>query len=151
MSNPILESVAKALVINNDNQVLILKLGEYKERPEKSYKPDLPGGLVDPGENEHDAVIREVLEETGIAVNPKLTSLVYSGTEFIADENKSVSKHLFICRVDSNLEVKLSWEHSSYEWHDLEELQSKTVKLRAFYNEAIEYCFTNNILSISTS
>lgn len=49
MTKLIQESVAKALVTNDKNEALILTLGEHKERPEKSFRPDLPGGLVDPG------------------------------------------------------------------------------------------------------
>lgn len=144
MTKPIIESVAKALLINSDNEALILTLGEHKQRPEKSYKPDLPGGLVDPGENEHDAVIREVVEETGIIVDRQDLAMVYSSTEFISDENKSVTKHLFIGNVSSKDTVELSWEHSDFKWVPLVELQS--TELRSFYDEAIKYCFANCLL-----
>jgi 8-oxo-dGTP pyrophosphatase MutT (NUDIX family) len=147
MTKPIIESVAKALLINSKNEVLILTLGQHTERPEKSFKPDLPGGLVDPGENEHDAVVREVNEETGIMVDRDATEMVYSRTQFLDDVNKSVSKHLFICRVDSDVDVTLSWEHSAYEWIDLVDLRG--TKLRSFYDEAIEYCFSHEIFSVS--
>ena len=147
MTKPIIESVAKALLINNKNEVLILTIGEYKERPEKSFKPDLPGGLVDPGENEYEAVMREIREETGIQVNRKDLEMVYSRTQFFNDKYKSVTKHLFISRVESEVEITLSWEHSAYEWVRLEDLRN--TELRSFYDEAIEYCFLNGILAVS--
>lgn len=148
MNEPTIESVAKALLINNHNEALILTLGEHKERPEKSFKPDLPGGLVDPGETEHDAVVREINEETGIVIDKKQLAMVYSSTQFVANESKSVSKHLFTVRLVNNAEVKLSWEHSSYEWVSLEKLMH--TELRSFYDEAIKYCFSNGILTISS-
>src|SRR6476660_3323311 len=99
MDKPIIESVAKALLINNQNEALILTLGKHREKPEKSFKPDLPGGLVDRGETEYDAVIREVNEETGIVVSRGQLLMAYSDTQFFVDENKSVTKHLLIARL----------------------------------------------------
>lgn len=144
MTKPIIESVAKALLINTKNEALILKLGEHKQQPEKSYKPDLPGGLVDPGENEHIAVIREVAEETGIEVHQTDLVMVYSSTKFFKDENKSVSKHLFIAAVPNEVDVNLSWEHSGFSWIKLDDLRK--TELRSFYDEAIEYCFSHGML-----
>ena len=144
MTKPIIESVAKALLINSKNEALILTLSEHTEKPEKSFKPDLPGGLVDPGENEHEAVIREVAEETGISIQNDEMKMVYSRTEFIRDENKSITKHLFIVNVTGAAHVKLSREHSDYDWIPLSSLNG--TELRSFYDEAIRYCFLNNLV-----
>ena len=148
MNEPFIESVAKALLINNQNKALILTIGEHKENPEKSFKLDLPGGLVDPGETEHEAVIREINEETGIIVNKTQLTMVYSGTQFVVEEHKSVTKHLFIVKLDGNPNVKLSWEHSEFEWIKFDDLQAK--ELRSFYDEAIEYCLSNGLLTKSS-
>lgn len=148
MNTPVLESVAKALIINKNGEVLILTIGEYKSKPENSHKPDLPGGLVDPGEYEREAVVREILEETGIKVEEASAMLVYSKTQFYSDENKSVSKHLYVFPIDHVPAVTISWEHESYRWVSIDDL--KTVKLKSFYHEAIAYCFENNILPLSS-
>ena len=144
MNKPIIESVAKALIINHLNEVLILKRSEYKEKPDKAFKPDLPGGLTDPGEDEHTAVTREIYEETGIEVDQSAIEMVYSKTQFIAAENKSTTKHLFIVRLDNKPEVKLSWEHIDFEWIGCEKLSM--VKLSSFYHEAIKYCLEREIV-----
>jgi 8-oxo-dGTP diphosphatase len=145
MKKPTLESVAKVLVINEKNEALILTVGEYKERPDKSFKPDLPGGLVDPGETELIAVVRELSEETGITISTDQANLVYAKTEFFAKESKSVSKFLYLACLSKTPKVTISWEHSEYSWVPLSSLLS-SVELRPFYDEAIRYCFSNALI-----
>lgn len=145
MTKPTIESVSKTLVINEKQEALILTIGEYKEKPERSFTPDLPGGLVDPGETSLVAVQRELIEETGISVDASLFELAYTGTEYFASNNKSVTKFLYILQLDSTPEVTVSWEHDSYNWVPLEGLPD-TVKLRPFYDEAVRYVLTNELV-----
>lgn len=44
----------------------------------------LPGGGIDPGESKHEAARREVLEETGIAVNPVRLLFIHEATNSIS-------------------------------------------------------------------
>jgi len=139
------ESVAKVLLINENREALILTVGEYQQRPDKSFKPDLPGGRVDPGESELMAVKRELVEETGVDLALDTFQLAYAKTELFEPENKSVSKFLYLAHVNETPAVTTSWEHSSYEWVPLEGITEK-VEFRPFYKEAIDYSFAAGLL-----
>ncbi len=142
--NSILESVAKILIINDKSEVLVLTLGKHLKYPEKSYRPDLPGGIVDSGESEQLAVIREVQEECGIDLDASKVKLAYTETAYYEKENKSVTKLLYITHLDDTPSITLSWEHSAYRWVSVDELQ--TIDLRPFFNEAIQYLVTNRAI-----
>ncbi len=60
-----------ALIRNNDDYLVIKRA----RAPRKDFW-DLPGGFVEPGETALDTLIREIKEETGLAVEP----ITYLGT-----------------------------------------------------------------------
>ena len=139
-----IESVAKVLIINIQNKALVLTLGKHLQQPEKSYLPDLPGGVVDTGESEQEAVIREVKEECSIALIPTGIRLAYSETTYYTQENKSVTKLFYVAYVDETPTVTLSWEHSDYKWVEIDKLH--TIDLRPFFNKAVQYSIENNLI-----
>lgn len=141
-----IESVAKVLIIDSQNRGLVLILGKHLKYPEKSYLPDLPGGIVDPGESEQTAAIREVHEECGVTLDPENIQLAYSETSYYEKENKSVTKLLYIAYVDEVPSVTLSWEHSDYKWVAVKELHA--INLRPFFNDAIKYSKINNLIML---
>lgn len=142
-----IESVAKVLIIDNQNRGLVLILGKHLKYPEKSYLPDLPGGVVDIGESEQEAAIREVKEECGIDLNQDTVQLVYSETAYYKKENKSVTKLLYIAYVNDTPAITLSWEHSDYKWISADDLH--TIEFRPFFKEAIEYSIVNRLVMYS--
>ena len=142
--NTILESIAKILIINGNGNALTLTLSEHLKHPEKSYQPDLPGGIVDAGEPEHLGVIREVQEECGIDLDPAKIQLAYAETTYDEKENKSVTKLLYVTHLDNTPAVKLSWEHSDYKWVSVAELQN--INMRPFFNQAIQYVIEHKIV-----
>lgn len=141
-----IETIAKVLIVDSQNRGLILTLGKHLKYPEKSFLPDLPGGIVDPGESEQFAAIREAQEECGVVLDAKSVQLAFAETGYYEKENKSISKLLYIAHVDSAPEITLSWEHSDYKWVPVDELH--TIELRPFFKEAIEYSITNGLLRL---
>jgi len=69
------QRVAAYAVILRDDQVLLCRLSR---RISSEERWTLPGGGVEHGENPHDAVLREIVEETGIAAQVGDTARVYS-------------------------------------------------------------------------
>ena len=59
---------AKGFVVDEQDRLLLLDCVD-PARPDVRWW-ELPGGGVEPGEDEVDALVREVLEETGLQVGP---------------------------------------------------------------------------------
>ena len=139
------ESIAKILLFNERNQVLFLRVGIHKLRPERSHVPDLPGGIVDPGESEFQAVIREVSEETNIVIGANDVTLGYANTTFYAAENKSVTRLLYTAKLNYTPVVTLSWEHEAYEWCDSDVLFGER-GLAGVYRDGVSYLKDNRLI-----
>jgi dATP pyrophosphohydrolase len=80
---------------------------------------DLPGGKSNDGETEIDNAIRETKEETGLEKIP--------GERFDSISHKDANKKYttFFYKVDKQFPVKLSHEHSDYEWVPFNELKNR--------------------------
>lgn len=110
---------AHAVIVTPEGEYLVLTSSEWRERPDRSLKPDLPGGWVDPGESPISAVVREINEETSLIVAPQDCVLVHTKTDWIDEFQHSLNRHIFLVTAIKN-EVELSWEHSEYHWVDRE-------------------------------
>lgn len=133
-------TVAKTLIINNKGQALVLKRAAYYRHPERAHQPDLPGGLVDSGETMTEAAVREIEEETGIIISVESLELVFSK---IIDG--AIQKYLYMTKLKNTPEVKLSYEHESYQWVPIAELL-ETYTFTQFYEEGIRYGIDQSLI-----
>ena len=79
----------------------------------------LPGGRVDPGETPTTAAIREVFEETGLALSPSVVH--HLGTFYVRDPKRDFVYHSFEACLEDMPSVVLSDEHTEARWMGLED------------------------------
>jgi 8-oxo-dGTP diphosphatase len=111
-------------IVESDEGVLVLK-----RCPEKDFAPDtweVVTGRLEMGESPEEGIIREIREETGIQaelIMPIYTSFFYRGSE----EYPMVFIDFWCTYLKGD--VRLSWEHSEYEWISLADaLQNPDLK-----------------------
>ena len=99
--------VAKAVILDEKNRVLLLKRSDYVEKHAGEW--DLPGGNLKEKENLRDGLLREVKEETGLSLRrPKYVQTF-----------KNI--HFFMAKYDSQ-EIVISHEHTEYNFFEKKDL-----------------------------
>ncbi len=112
----------KAVVVDQEQQkVLVLKRSKKEKFHTGAY--DLPGGHVDKGESVAEALQREVEDETGLVTESGdiLAVREYPKEHEMFDKIKALR---FIAYYKGG-EVKLSEEHSGFEWLTFDEVKAK--------------------------
>jgi 8-oxo-dGTP diphosphatase len=130
--------VVKALVIDKDNDVLLLR--RSGTHPHFAHHVDFPGGEVEAGETYVLAVKREILEETGVEVALGDLGLVYQ--KYKPDED--TVDVVYAVRLSSKLPVRLSLEHESFEWVAFNRLRSIPIPngVDTYHLTVLEYLAT---------
>jgi 8-oxo-dGTP pyrophosphatase MutT (NUDIX family) len=104
----------KVIVVNANNELLLL---QRSDKTSRAHGWDFAGGGVDKGENPLDAAMREVFEETGLSVSDlKILSTSHGHTDGGEYVMIGYSAHT------TSDKVQLSWEHESYRWMSVEEV-----------------------------
>lgn len=122
----------KAVVLNKNNEVLILK--RAKNDLFNGGKYDLPGGHIEENESLEDSIIREIKEETGLdAVFGEIIDVVEfpQNSPLFKEEKRGIR---CICYVNSD-KVRLSSEHSKYKWIPIKKATEKFSQEDGFENE----------------
>ncbi len=105
----------KGIVRRSDGKILILKRSEHDD-----HKPNVwetPGGGMDKMESPQEALKREIIEETGLAVTVTQPFNVFT---FKKDTGEFKVGITFICDYIDG-EVNLSFEHSEFRWIEASE------------------------------
>jgi len=136
------KTVAKVLIINDTNEVLMLRRSSVDER--RPGELDYPGGGVDRGEDITAGACREVLEEVGITRAVEDLYLIYAGTQIVGSD--SVTRLLYWTRLHDPA-ITLSFEHSAYQWTSLD-IAVNTFP-HPFYSVGLRYALQNNMFKLS--
>lgn len=103
-----------AAFIKADNKVLFMKYAPHKIHANQWA---IPGGKVDSNESLHEAIIREIKEETSLELDFRLLKSVFiqiQGTDFVY--------HMFEAKIDHIVnDIPLTAEHTELSWWTLEE------------------------------
>jgi len=129
MSELRIREAARALVVDSDDRVLLVRF----DFPARTVWA-IPGGGVDPGESDHDALRRELLEEIGLEgpdIGPHLWNRLHI-FPFINGLYDGQRERAYLVRVPSGFEPRpqFSWEQLNAEylfdirWWTLAELQA---------------------------
>lgn len=105
---------ALAVIVNEDNKVLIVKRAPFKG----SWMPNkfaLVGGGIEKGEEPIDTAKREAIEESGLTLDHFIDSFNIISPPNIVD-------YVFIAKAPKNQEVKLNEEHTEFKWVSLNEI-----------------------------
>ena len=116
-----------AAIIFSENSVLLVRRGKDPSRGSWG----LPGGAVELGETTKEAVIREVMEETGLEIEPIKFITVFDSIS--RDKNDRVRYHYVLCEYLCRLlggHLQASSDVQEAMWIRLDELDSFDVKER---------------------
>jgi 8-oxo-dGTP diphosphatase len=122
-------SFAVKSMIVNDGKLLIVKRAD-----DDRYMPgiwEIPGGKAEDEESLSEALIRETLEETGLSI---VINREISVRDFKI-KKKEIEMHIYLCSAIDIDKIKLSCEHSLYEWVPVEKAKEK---ISDFYFEEID-------------
>lgn len=136
--------IVKALLLDAEGRLLVLR--RSGTHPTLAYHHDIPGGVVDPGEEPAAALVREIKEETGLSLKPQECVLAFTGTEDW--HNDSRIRMLYVVRLKQRQpEVTISWEHDQATWMAMAEIPKIEHEYTPFYREAFHYVQKNDILN----
>lgn len=112
---------AKLLLRDSEGSVLLLR--RSTTHPWHPHGPDLPGGVIEDGENFRVGLTRELKEETGLMINPIDLVELYEVRDEAVDGAR-IHRFIFTSQLQVRQpHVTLSWEHDKYDWVHLEEVK----------------------------
>ncbi len=112
--------VATKAFITHKGKILVLQESSNYQDGTNVNKYDVVGGRIQPGERFDDALRREVLEETGLAITIGKPFFVNEWRPTVKDEPWQIVGIFFECESATDT-VALSADHTAFAWIDPKE------------------------------
>ena len=109
----------KAFIVDGEGKLLIVKRADDDIHMPNVW--EIPGGRLDNGEDPFEGLKRETKEEVGLDIEIIMPINVHY---FTREDSQVITLITFWCKPISK-EVKLSYEHTEYEWAALEDAYKK--------------------------
>ena len=122
---------AKALLVNADGKVLILREATTYEEGTNHGIYGLPGGRLEPEEDFDDGLRREVKEEIGIT-DFEILHIVHQAewSPIIKGNQCHIVGKFVVCRLLGDADITLSSEHDEATWIDPKERRNYDIMSR---------------------
>jgi len=117
---------AKALIVNDKGQILVLREAETYEEGTNIGRYELPGGRINRGEPLLEGLVREVKEESGLEV--EIGHVIYADEWWpvIKDDKNQIVGIFFLCK-PLHQNIRLSNEHDDFQWINVNEAEKYDV------------------------
>ena len=126
--------LAKVFIIDENGLILTLRRSKTDTRRPLTW--DLPGGIVEYGEDPTAAVIRETDEEAGLHINDPWVFKVNTSNTNSSNEEEYIVRLIYYC-FSNDKKVKLSFEHDQHKWISKEDFLNLDVP--SYYKEALSH------------
>lgn len=117
----------KAMILNDKNEILLLKSGPEETKYTNMEYWDFPGGRIKEGHDIEETLRREVEEELGVSGKDVEISGIVGATisNFKKSHGEEVRLMLLVykCKLRGKHEFRLSDEHSEWKWMKTEDVR----------------------------
>lgn len=134
------------ILISEDERILILRRANYMKNFGGQW--GFVGGSVDKKDkNNKEAIIREIEEETKIKLTFNEQQKMKAIDKQDHENNGSVvsDTEYWLIKLETNPDVKISREHSKYEWIDADTFKNKTFKFMPDVFDYIQKYFNGDL------
>ncbi|MFH0949270.1 MAG: NUDIX hydrolase [Candidatus Aenigmatarchaeota archaeon] len=116
----------KALIMNEKNEMLILKANPAELKGCSPAHWDLPGGRIKEGDSAEETLIKEIEEELGISGSDieiiRLFDSIISNLKIpVGNEKFGLVLFIYLCRFTRKKKFNLSFEHTEFKWASIDE------------------------------
>jgi len=127
----------KALILNEDNEILLLRINPKELKGDNPEHWDLPGGRIEGDDSIEATLVKVVEEELGtrdIEIIEHFDTLISNMKVPLENETVGLTLVVYKCRLpDNSMKFKLSSESLEYRWAIIDEAKEL---LKAKYPES---------------